>query len=268
MKILWQDIFTKKLPFTDKSDLVWDALARTAAKVKSKETQIHFGWLPKSSELNWYPYLEMMNDLEVIDQVIKAEQDGYDAVIIGCFCDPGVREARGVVDIPVIALSEASMAVAQMLGGHFAVVTVWESYVPIMEKNLRTYGWETRAISKSPIRYFNMDWDQFIRAIEGNSEELLADFERIAFSCIEDGADSIVVGCGYLGPVLTLLNYHHIKNTKVPVIDCGAVAIAVAEAMAALHQRTGLAPSRHKTSPYPRPPEKKLAAIRKRFGFT
>jgi allantoin racemase len=103
MKILWQDIFTPKLPFTDRSPVLWGALARLADQVKSKETEVTFAWLNKSSELNWYPYLEMINDLEIIDQVIKAEQKGYDAVIVGCFCDPGVREARGVVDIPVIS---------------------------------------------------------------------------------------------------------------------------------------------------------------------
>jgi len=171
------------------------------------------------------------------------------------------------VDIPVIALSESSMAVAQMMGGRFAIVTVWESYVPIMEKNLRIYGWESRAIGKCPVRYFNMDWNKFIRAIEGDSKDLLAEFEPVALSCIEDGADVIVIGCGYLGPVLTLLNYREVRGTKVPVIDCGSVGIAVAEAMATLHRRTGLSPSRHKTSPYPRPPAKKLAAIRERFGF-
>jgi allantoin racemase len=267
MKILWQDIFTPRLPFTDKSQVLWDGLVRLADRVKSKETEITFAWLDKSSELNWYPYLEMMNDLEIIDRVLKAEQEGYDAVIVGCYCDPGVREARGLVDIPVIALSEASMAVAQMLGARFAVVTVWESYVPIMEKNLRLYGWESRAIAKQPVRYFNMDWNKFIRAIEGDRDGLLAEFEPVALSCIEDGADVIVVGCGYLGPVLTLLNYHEIRGTKVPVIDCGSVGIAAAEAMAGLHRRTGMMPSRHVTSPYPRPPAKKLAAIRERFGF-
>lgn len=40
-------------------------------------------------------------------------------MIISCYCVSGLREARGVLDIPVIGLSEASMSVAQMLGGHF-----------------------------------------------------------------------------------------------------------------------------------------------------
>ncbi|MDP6180044.1 MAG: aspartate/glutamate racemase family protein [Desulfatiglandales bacterium] len=267
MKILWQDIFTPQIPFTDKSDLLWDVLARLAKEVKFGETEIDFAWLDRSSELNWYPYLELMNDLEIVHQIIKAEQNGYDAVIIGCYCDPALREARGIVDIPVIGLSEASMSVAQMIGGRFAVVTVWEAYVPILEKNLRLYGWESRCIANRPIRYFNIDWPKFIDAIQGDSDAILADFERIALSSIEDGADVIIVGCGYLGPLLTLLNYREVGETKVPVIDCGAAGIATAESMAKLHRQVGLSPSRYKTSPYPHPPAKKLAAIRKRFGF-
>ena len=267
MKILWQNIFPRQIPFTEKSEIVWDAITRLANRVKSKDTEIDFAWLRKSSDLNWYPYLEMMNDLEIVDQIIKAEKNGYDAVIIGCYCDPGLREARGVVNLPVIGLSEASMAFAQMVGGRFAVVTVWEAYVPIMEKNLRLYGWEKRAIVSQPIRYFNMDWSQFIGAVQGDSDLLLANFEKVALSCIENGADVIIAGCGYLGPVLTLLNYRTVRDTNVPVIDCGAVSIAAAESMAKLYRETGLSPSRYKTSPYPRPPAKRLEAIRKRFGF-
>lgn len=267
MKILWQDVFTTQIPFTQESHVLWDALARLSKQVKSEDTQIDIAWLSKSSELNWYPYLEMMNDLEIVDRIIKAEQNGYDAVIIGCYCDPGLREARGVVSIPVIGLSETSMSVAQMMGARFAVVTVWDAYVPIMEKNLRLYGWEKRAIGCRPIRYFNMDWSKFMSAIQGDSKALLADFEQVALSCIEDGADVIIVGCGYLGPILTLLNYREVAETKVPVIDCGTVSIAIAESMAKLYRKVGLSPSRCNISPYIRPPSKKLTAIRKRFGF-
>lgn len=267
MKILWQDIFTPQIPFTDKSGVLWDALARVVDDVKSDATEVVFSWLSKSSELNWYPYLEMINDLEIVDQIIKAEERGYDAVIIGCYCDPALREARGVVDIPVIGLSEASMSVAQMFGGRFAVVTVWDNYIPIMEKNLRLYGWEKRAITRCPIRSFTIDWEKFIAAIEGRSDEIVAEFEEVARSCIEDGADIIIVGCGYLGPVLTLLNYQEVGGTNVPVIDCSSVGITTAESMAALYRKRGLTPSRYKTSPYPKPPTEKLMAIRKRFGF-
>jgi hypothetical protein len=52
MKILWQDIFTIKIPFTEKSDLLWDALAKLSRQIKSDGTQIDFAWLKRSSGLN------------------------------------------------------------------------------------------------------------------------------------------------------------------------------------------------------------------------
>jgi len=140
MKILWQEIFTEKIPFTDEPEVIWDGVKRWIQQIKSPSTQVDQTWLSKSSELNWYPYFEMLNDLEIIDRLIKGEKKECDAAVIGCYCDPGLRAARGLLDIPVIGLSESAMMVAQTLGGHLACVTVWESYVPIMEKNLRLYG--------------------------------------------------------------------------------------------------------------------------------
>lgn len=209
----------------------------------------------------------MLNDIELIEQLIKGEKKGYDAAIIGCYCDPGLREVRGLLNIPVVGLSESAMMLAQTIGGHFACVTVWESYVPIMEKNLRLYGWESRAIANRPIRYFNIEWHKLLKSFKGDGEALIHDFEKVALSCVEDGADVIIVGCAYLAPALSLCGYRSVAQTNVPIVDCVATGIAMAEAMVKLHQETGMSPSRSRTSVYPRPPEKKLDAIRKRFGL-
>ncbi|MFC1579779.1 aspartate/glutamate racemase family protein [Thermodesulfobacteriota bacterium] len=267
LKILWQDIFTPEIPFTKESALIWDGVMKVIQRVKSPSTQVDQAWLPRSSELNWYPYIEMLNNLEILNRLIKGKKKGYDAAIIGCYCDPGLREARGLLDIPVVGLSEAAMMFAQTIGGRFACVTVWESYVPMMERNLRLYGFENRAISNRPIRYFNLEWPKLLDAFKGDGKGLIQDFESIALSCVEDGADVVIVGCAYLGPALTLSGYTHVGRSKVPVIDCTSTGVAMAEAMAGLHQRMGMTPSRSKTSPYPSPPPKKLSAIRKNFGF-
>jgi len=267
MKILWQEIFGRAIPFTDEADILWDGVKRSIQSIKSPSTRIDQNWLPESSDLNWYPYLEMINNIQIINQLIKSEKDGYDAAVIGCYCDPGLREARGVLNIPVVGLSEAAMMFAQTIGGRFACVTVWESYVPIMEKNLRVYGWESRAIANRPIRYFNMEWPKLIRAFKGDGEDLVSDFERVALSCVEDGADVIIAGCAFLGPALSLCGYKSVAKTRVPVIDCAVTGIAMAEAMVKLHKQAGISPSRSATSIYPQPPFKKLSAIRERFGL-
>jgi len=267
MKILWQEIFTPRIPFTPESGIIWEGVKRAIDNVKSPDTRVDQGWLDRSSDLNWYPYLEMINDLEIIDKLIQGERNGYDAAVIGCYCDPGLHAARGVVDIPVIGLSEAAMMVAQSLGGKFACVTVWENYVPIMERNLRLYGWENRAIANRPIRHFEMDWDKTVSAFKGDGEALSAQFEEIALGCIEDGADVVISGCGYTGPALNLWGYRQIGDTLVPVVDCVAAGITMAETMVRLRQGAGLSTSRGKHSPYPTPARKPLDTIRKRFGF-
>ena len=267
MKIRWQEIFTRTIPFTNESDVVWRGVNQLIMRAKSPSTQVDQAWLPRSSDLNWYPYLEMLNDVEVIRQLMEAEKDGCDAAIIGCYCDPGLREARGVLNIPVVGLSEAAMMFAQTLGGRFACVTVWESYVPIIERNLRLCGWESRAISIRPVRYFNIEWSKLVGAFKGDGCPLIKDFERVALSCVEDGADVVIAGCGYLAPALSLCGYSHVAETKVPVVDCVATGVAMAEAVALLYRHMGVLPSRGKTSPYPHPPHKKLSAICERFGL-
>jgi allantoin racemase len=53
---------------------------------------------------------------EVIKHVEAAEADGYDAVISWCGGDPGVEEARTLVDIPVIGPGEAMRLLASLAG--------------------------------------------------------------------------------------------------------------------------------------------------------
>ena len=43
----------------------------------------------------------------VVKTIIDAAREGFDAVIVDCTADPGVVEARAVVDIPVVGAGEA-----------------------------------------------------------------------------------------------------------------------------------------------------------------
>ena len=53
--------------------------------------------------------VELRCSREMICNVVQAEREGYDAVIVGHFQDAGLYEAKSVVDIPVVGLGEASM---------------------------------------------------------------------------------------------------------------------------------------------------------------
>ena len=47
-------------------------------------------------------YSKHILELRIFEEVMRAEEQGFDAVIVGCCYDPGVRAARELVDIPVI----------------------------------------------------------------------------------------------------------------------------------------------------------------------
>ena len=62
--------------------------------------------------------------ISILDSVVGAEPQGFDAVAIGNILDPGLRDARSMVDIPVLGLGETCMLAACMMGSRFSLVGV------------------------------------------------------------------------------------------------------------------------------------------------
>ena len=60
---------------------------------------------------------------EMVKESIKAEREGYDAIVIYCFSDVGLDAIRENVRIPVIGPGETSLAAASMLCNRFTVLT-------------------------------------------------------------------------------------------------------------------------------------------------
>ena len=51
---------------------------------------------------------------ELVKEAIRAEQDGFDAIVIYCFSDVGLAAVRENVRIPVIGPGETSLSAANM----------------------------------------------------------------------------------------------------------------------------------------------------------
>lgn len=73
---------------------------------------------------------------EILRLVKKAEQDGYEAVIIWCAEDPALAAARELVDVPVIGPNQSARLLASMLGKKPARIP---APLPVLElrRNLR-----------------------------------------------------------------------------------------------------------------------------------
>src|SRR5207247_4412784 len=67
---------------------------------------IHLEGVP--ANIDYYYPMHLMQ-MAIFDEVRLLEARGYDAVIVGCCYDPGVRVARELVDIPVVGPLEAAL---------------------------------------------------------------------------------------------------------------------------------------------------------------
>ncbi|RLG34760.1 hypothetical protein DRN98_02165, partial [Methanosarcinales archaeon] len=109
VKIYWQDVWPEKIDSVERLDIMWDKLVLYAKKVLRPDTEVTMGHPEVSGIFLQYPYLELLNNRSVIEGVVRAAKSGYDAAMIGCYSDPGLHEARSIVDIPVTAVGESSM---------------------------------------------------------------------------------------------------------------------------------------------------------------
>jgi len=267
VKIYWQDVWPKKINSLERLEIMWDKLDLYAKKVLRPDTKVILGHPEVSGIFLEYAYLELLNNRSVIEGVIGAAKNGYDGAMIGCYSDPGLHEARSMVEIPVTAVGEASMIMGLLMGRKLAVVTIGAGYVPIIEKNIRLLGLESRFIGKQPVRHFDMRTNDLLDAFEGRCDKLISMFERVARSCVEEGADCILAGCGWMGPCFTLCEYTEVAGTGVAVLDGTSAALKLAEAMGDLSKKGLWKKSSNPTNPYSALPSKISVKIRKQFGL-
>ncbi len=147
-----------------------------------------------------------------------------DAIVIACFDDTALAEARALSRVPVIGIGEAAFHAAMMLGGHYAVVTTLSVSVPVIEANLAAYG-----IAGSCIRVRASDVAVLDLEQPGSAAEAKVSAE-IAHALAEDGAAAIVLGCAGMADLAARLSVRH----GVPVIDGVAAACGMAGVLAGL----------------------------------
>jgi allantoin racemase len=184
----------------------------------------------------------MTDEYEYIPGVLKvvqeAERDGYDAVVTGCFGDPGIDAARELVQLPVVAPGESSMLVAAMLGYSFSIVTPLESVVRPLKKLAQVVGVSSKLAS---VRVLGVS----IMTVREDTERVLAQAINAAGKCVEeDNADVVVMGCGSMSFYADEIA----ETVGVPVINPLLTSLKVAEALVG----AGLS---HSKRAYPTPPK-------------
>jgi len=211
--------------------------------VRRKDIQPSVVHLPKGPNHLEYHYYEHLIAQDMLNEIRRAEAEKFHAVVIGCFYDPGLREAREIVSIPIIGPAESTMLVACSLGHKFSILVGRRKWIPKMEDNARMYGLRERLAS--------------IRPLEIRVVEMAAEQERMKTAALrearaavqQDGAEVIVMGCtmesGFAEETSRALG--------VPILDPVITSWKFAEMQADMYSSLGV--SHSKVYGYEKPPK-------------
>jgi allantoin racemase len=215
MRILWLNPIG--------TDIFDTELQNTLEAGKRPETQVAIVSLPpdRPKHVDYHAYEAL-----VIADVVRHTQQAayeYDAVVIGCFYDLGLREAREVSEHTIVtAPCQSATAIASHLGNTFSVLVGQRKNTPKMSENVRLYGHGHRMVSMRPL--------------ELGVHEYQVDHERTCSILLtegrkaveEDGAEVIILGCA-----ANFGFYRQMQDDlSVPVIDAVLAPLKYAELLA------------------------------------
>jgi allantoin racemase len=188
--------------------------------------------------LSPYPFYHS----ELFRTIKGAEDDGYQAAIIGCSADPGLLEARRMVDMPVTGPLEANLHLASMLRKRVAILVPGTDEESRLYWDLATsYGLARPIAEIVPLDLHYPPAEELARVMREDPQQvketvlrchrdiLDSELPAIAREVMKrSGAGAIYCGCtlwtGMLEPVARALG--------VPVLDAGIGALRMAEVMA------------------------------------
>jgi allantoin racemase len=168
-----------------------------------------------------------------------------DALVLAGFGRVGIDALKEALSIPVVSISEASMAMACLLGHRFTTLTMLEQFVPYQQDLVRLYGFEAKCAS---VRAINVNVEECVTERERTLRQLEEQVRRIV---AEDRAEVVILACAGLCGYDAELT----RLAGIPVLDPVAVAVKVAEGFVGL----GLSHSKaRKFAPPPQPIERYL----------
>jgi allantoin racemase len=215
------------IPFPFDEEGIANRAAQIPSDLLGPDTEVECVPVRNSATLVDCYYEDLVFDMYIAEAGLRAEDEGYDAVIMDTVSDSGLWALRSRLSIPVIGPGLVSYAVGIMLGKRFSIVTMWDKWVHLYEKNLALYDLKQKCAS---VRAVNIPPD--VEALfTGKEEEMFATLTEEARKAIdEDGADVILLG----STTMHQAGDYMAEHLPAPVINPGPVAIKLTEAFVQL----------------------------------
>ena len=197
---------------------------------------------------------------QAIANALTAQEQGYDAFVIGNFQEAGLAEARSAVRIPVIGLGEATMLHACTLGRKIGLIATTPVHIPYHQDQIARHGLHRRVIAVQAVQ---ADTGQFNRAFDDEREyrSLREAFDSQAEPMLGLGIDVIIPAGGY--PMLLFTREQSFAIGGATVLNGLPVAVAAAETAVRLSRLNGTGTSRR--TAYALPPSEAVTEFRSAF---
>lgn len=202
-------------------------------RIKRSDTELMVVCPDKGPETIECAYDEACAIPPTLELVKKANREGYDALILACFSDPGIEAAKEISEIPVIGIEESTLHVAAMLGARFSIMTPRRQRIANRKEHVHMRGMGHFLASVRSL-------DLSVAETDADPERTMKRVLEVAKAAAEeDGAEVIILGCAGMAGYAPELE----SKLGVKVLDPSAVALKVAEAMVDLglkHSKMGL----------------------------
>ena len=173
----------------------------------------------KQSNMNGLHHL--LQAPALIQKIVWASENGYDAVIQSNTFEPGVEGGRLAVKMPVIGLLRTSLHTATMLADKVGIVVPLESHVAYTARLVRAYGMERFVAGIRAIGVYGPRLEERKTEITGITVNLIK-------TLLGDGAQVILPLGGLLIPYVVDPKDLQ-RETGAPVLNTKAIGINFAE---------------------------------------
>ncbi len=223
----------------------FESLQRHAAKVCRPDTVVEFPNLGKN-----YPgagrsrtHLHFVQH-ETIKAAMRAEAEGYDAFITNCL-DLGYHEIRELVKIPVVFMTQSTLAIYSQLAPNFAFLVNSERLLYFFQELAERYKVKDRMV---PGRYVSFAFTDYAN-LWNSPQPFNAQFMAVGQQLAATGATAFCPAGLYLSQWLIDQGIREVNGAL--VMDQLACAIKTAEMMVEL-ERVGI--RRYEAGPWSVPP--------------
>jgi len=183
-----------------------------------------------------YRVMEYLDTRDAIFNAARAQRGGYDAFLVGNSLECGLREAREMVEIPVLGLVESSVNFAAVMGVGFALITINRKFTPRLAEIVGRYGFSQRLTGIHEMRTNPEDLKRAF--VEPHlCRSIVSQFEEAAQQALAKGAEVLIPCGGVLTTLLLEQGVHEVE--RAPVVSGIIELVKFAEIAVKIRALTG-----------------------------